>query len=72
MQVLKSIPFDKVDISVIMIEMSHLGEIFDGDNDTLRRFLNDNGYIFYRRMSQDDIYVKKSFLDNLLKLKNVM
>jgi hypothetical protein len=29
-QVLKTIPFDKVDIKILDIEMNHIGEIFDG------------------------------------------
>ena len=64
LQVLMTIPFDKVNISVIMIEVAHLGEIFEGDNDTLRQFLHEHGYIFYRRMSIDDIFVHKSFMTN--------
>ena len=64
LQVLMTIPFSKVKISVIMIEVAHLGEIFQGDNDSLRQFLHEHGYIFYRRMSIDDIYVHKSFLPN--------
>jgi hypothetical protein len=63
LQVLETLPFDKVDISVIMIEVNHVGEIFEGDNDALRRLLGKNGYIFYKRVAIDDIYVKKSFLD---------
>ena len=65
LQVLQTIPFDKVDITLIMVEMAHLGEIFPGDNDYLRRFLHDQGYVFYRRMSIDDIYIKESFLNTL-------
>ena len=64
LQVLMTIPFDKVNISVIMIEVAHLGEIFHGDNDMLRQFLHESGYIFYRRMSIDDIYVHQSFMTN--------
>ena len=64
-QVLQTIPFDKVDISLIMVEMAHLGTIFEGDNDSLRRFLHEQGYVFYKRMSIDDIYIKKEFLQEL-------
>jgi len=63
LQVLKTIPFDKVRISVIMIEVAHLGEVFEGDNDELRSFLGEKGYLFYRRLSIDDIYVHRSFLE---------
>ena len=70
LQVLKTIPFDKVDISVIMIEVEHLGTIFEGDNDYLRQFMHKNGYIHYKRLNIDDIYLKKSFVKKLLELKN--
>ena len=40
------------------------GEVFEGDLDDLRSFLSERGYIFYRRLSIDDIYVHKSFLEN--------
>ena len=66
--VLKTIPFDLVDISVLLIEIDHLGEIFEGDNDELRRFLHKQDYVFYKRLSIDDVYVKKSFLKKLKKL----
>ena len=55
-----------VDISVIMIEVAHIVEIFSGNNDRLRRVLSENGYVFYRRMNIDDIYVKKDFLQQIL------
>ena len=71
LKVLQTIPFDKVNISVLMIETNHLGEIFEGTNDDLRRFLHKNGYTFYKRMNVDDIYLKKSFVKELLELKNM-
>ena len=70
LKVLETLPLDKVDISVLMIEMAHLGLIFEGDNDRLRRYLHNYGYIFYRRIDIDDIYVKKSFLQELQQRKN--
>ena len=42
MQVLKTIPFEKVDISVLLIEVDHLGEIFEGDDDEMRKFMHEN------------------------------
>jgi len=68
LQVLKTIPFNQVDIRVLMIETNHIGEIFEGDNDDLRRFLCENDYVFYTRLTIDDIYIKKSFLRKLRKL----
>ena len=68
MQVLKTIPFEKVDISVLLIEVDHLGEIFEGDDDEMRKFMHENGYVFYRRLSIDDVYVKETFLDTISEL----
>ena len=65
MNVLKTIPFDKVDISVFLIETDHLGEIFEGDDDDLRKFMHEKGYVFLRRLNIDDVYIKASLLDKL-------
>ena len=52
LQVLQTIPFDKIDIKVIILESQFL------DADELRRFLNSHGYVFYRRVAIDDIFIK--------------
>ena len=65
MNVLETIPFDKVDISVFLIETDHLGEIFNGDDDDLRKFMHEKGYVFLRRLNIDDVYIKSTLLDKL-------
>ncbi len=40
LQVLQTIPFDKVDIKILDVEMNHVGEIFDGTVDHVVLTLN--------------------------------
>jgi hypothetical protein len=61
LQVLKSIPWDKVDISVLLIEVKHFGEIFEGQLSDLETFLDEKGYKYYMTLDIDNIYVKKDF-----------
>lgn len=63
--VLQTIPWSKVDISVLQIEVNHLGEAFPGSLRDLRQLLKDNGYFMYQRVSIDEIYVKRDFLNQL-------
>ena len=70
-QILKTIPFDKVDIKVIDVEFKHLGNTFPGTLQDLDDLLITNGYEFsvetkdpYGRPN-DKIYVKKGFMEDL-------
>lgn len=58
LQVLRTVPWDKVDIRVLDIEMAHAGEIFDGSQAEIRQLLADNGYRLADRVNIDDLYVK--------------
>ena len=60
--VLKTIPFDKVDISLMDIEINHIGEIFEGDPDDLKDLLEDNGYEFHSFAKIDALFVKKGLV----------
>ena len=60
--VLKSIPWDKVKINVLGIEMPRLGVIFPGDEDDLRTFLAEKGFVFYQRVAFDEIFIQKDLL----------
>ena len=66
LQVLETIPWHLVDISVLEIETAALGDVFPGDWDVLATYLNDKGYVFYKRLSIDDIFVHKSLIHKLL------
>ena len=54
-QVLRTIPFDKVDIKILDIEMNHVGQIFEGTASDLRRHLEKNGYEAFMRVGIDEV-----------------
>jgi hypothetical protein len=56
-----------MDISVLGVEINHLGEVFPGKLEDLRQFLFNLGYKLYQKVSIDEIYVKRS----LLKKQNI-
>jgi len=47
LQVLKTIPWDKVNISSLLIEINHIGEIFEGTFHEMRYILNNSVGFFY-------------------------
>ena len=58
--VLQSIPWDKVDIQVLVIEVHYVGKIFDND-ETVESFLTSKGYRLLGNLSINQIYVKEGF-----------
>lgn len=61
--ILKTIPFDKVDIKVMSIEINHLGRVFPGSFEELHSYLTNQGYkLFTIVKEQDAIYVKNGFV----------
>ena len=75
-QILKTIPFDKVDIKVIDVEFKKLGHIFPGTFQELDDLLVKNGYEFNVETKDpfgrpnDKIYVKKGFIEELDRVYN--
>ena len=67
LQVLYTIPWDKVNISVLMIETAALGDVFPGTIDEMLKYLNDKGYVFLKRLSIDDIFIKKTLMHQLVR-----
>ena len=45
LQVLRTLPWDKVDIEVMTVETAHAGEVFPGSTDEFRQFLEEKGYV---------------------------
>ena len=45
LQVLQTIPWDKVDIEVLTIETNHAGEVFPGTREDIRAYLAEQGYV---------------------------
>jgi len=58
--VLQSIPWDKVDIQVLVIEVHYEGKIFEND-ETIESFLTSKGYYLLGSLSINQIYVKDGF-----------
>jgi hypothetical protein len=67
MPVLENIPWKKVNIGVILIEVIHLDKLFKGSQQEMRKFLEKKGYKHFRDVGFDQIYVKK---DSLKSKKN--
>lgn len=59
--VLRTIPFDKVDIKILDIEANHLGEVFEGNRTDLAELLTKSGYYHFRDVKIDQIWVKNGF-----------
>lgn len=68
MEILKTIPFQKVDIKVISIEHKHIGKIFPGSYNELKTLMENNGYEFAFEIDDhlgnpnDVVFVKKTFI----------
>ena len=60
-QILKSIPWDKVNIRVLLIEVNHIGEIFNETREEFDKLLAEAGFVFYMSISIDNIYIRKDF-----------
>ena len=65
MGILKSIPFEEVDIKVIDIEYKHIGKIFPVSYQELKALMERNGYEFDSKIDDpngnemDVVFVKK-------------
>ena len=67
--ILKTIPFDKVDIKVLDVEVNHAGSIFPGSFKDIDDYLKSQGYDLHSIISrQDAIYVKRGFIDEINEL----
>ena len=76
LQILQTIPFDRVDIKIIDVEHKHLGRIFPGSFQELHELMEVNGYDFLVETKDpfgypnDVIYVKKGYIEELDELSN--
>lgn len=61
MAILRTIPFDKVDIKILQIETNHLGKVFEGNHTDLTELLTRAGYYHFQKLKIDDIWVKNGF-----------
>ena len=58
--VLKTVPWNKVKIKLITVEMAHAGLIFPGGRDDIHLLLKENGYDFIKKTGIDDIFLRKA------------
>ena len=45
-EVLKTVPWDKVDIEVLLIELIHAGSLFKGSREEIHQFLSSKNYVY--------------------------
>ena len=75
LQILKSIPFEKVDIKVLDIEHKHMGDIFPGSFQELKAFLELKGYDYHMQIRDplgypnDVVFVKRGFLNEVKEMQ---
>lgn len=68
-QILKTIPFQDVDIKVLDIEIDRAGTIFPGTYEDISKYLDTQGYEFHSQITKyDAVFVKKGFLDEINEL----
>ena len=59
MQVLQTIPWDKVDIEVLTVETNHAGEIFPGTKQEIREYLAEQNYVHAATLGKGTVQNKK-------------
>ena len=64
LQVLKTVPWDKVDIWVVSVETHLAGEVFPGSREDIIRYMESVGYIMENtwkngEMTKDDLFIRK-------------
>ena len=64
LQVLKTVPWDKVDIWVISVETHLAGEVFPGSREDIIHYMESVGYIMENtwkngEMTKDDLFIRK-------------
>ena len=52
-KVLKTVPWEMVDISVLGVETDHAGKLFEGSEDDISKYLNSVGYKKTQKLGGD-------------------
>jgi len=58
---LRALPWEKVNIRILLVEMDHVGKIFKGSPKELNKLLKKNGYKYLKTAGVDEIYVRNDF-----------
>ena len=65
--VLQSIPWDKVDIQVIIIEVHYEGKIFESkEEETIKSFLEERDFKFIGSLHINQVFVRNDFVPQKL------
>ena len=59
--VLETLPWNKVNITLLSIETNHAGDIFPGTREDIKTFLEDRGYNLSQTTVIDDFFLHKDF-----------
>ena len=57
-QVLKTIPWDKVDIRALSVETQFAGDVLDGSREDIFELLTSVGFSHFGSLARDDIFVR--------------
>jgi len=58
-EVLKALPWDRMDIEVLMVELEHAGKVFPGSRRDVHMFLAEQGFDYAGSQLEDDIFIRK-------------
>ena len=67
LKVLKTIPWEKVDIEVMTIESNHFGEVSSGSDREIQDFLESKGYVLFHTVGIDQVYIRKDLYEGKYK-----
>ena len=58
---METLPWSKVNITLLSIETNHAGDIFPGTREDIKTFLEDRGYNLSQTTVIDDFFLHKDF-----------
>ena len=58
--VLKTLPWDKINMTLLDVEVNHAGVIFPGTRNDIRNFLSSQNYPYTKTVEIDDIFYNKN------------
>ena len=67
--VLKTVPWDKVDIEVLLIELIHAGTHFKGSREEIHKFLASNNYAYLGTIGMYGWIYGLSFIKDVANVK---
>ena len=57
---LKTLPWNKISMTLIDVEVNHAGAIFPGTRNDIQNFLSSHGYPFSKSVKIDDLFYNKA------------